>query len=151
MIKLYTDGACQDNPGESGIAAVMVYRQHIKYVARYIGVGTNNIAELTAIKVGLEQIKNSDLPVKVFTDSKYCIGVLTNDSWNPKKNIELISEIRETISKFKYIVFEWVKGHNGDLFNEIADSLATKSSITKTDQEFYNDGGKKKNQTTTIV
>ena len=57
-IRIYTDGACSGNPGPAGIGVVMQYGQHRKEISRYVGTATNNIAELEAIKVGLQSVKN---------------------------------------------------------------------------------------------
>lgn len=128
-IKIYTDGASSGNPGPSGIGVLLVYGENKKEISRYIGSATNNIAELTAIKVALEELKRADLPVRLFSDSSYSIGLLTKN-WKPKKNQELISEIKALMGKFSDLVFIKVKGHSGIKENEVADYLAT-SAIKK--------------------
>ena len=128
-IKIYTDGASSGNPGPSGIGILFIYEENKKEISRYIGKATNNIAELTAIKVALEELKRVDLPVRIFSDSSYAIGLLTKN-WKPKKNQELIFKTRALINKFSDLVFIKVKGHSGIKENEIADFLAT-SAIKK--------------------
>ena len=123
MIELYTDGACIPNPGEMAIGGVLVYRGHTKEYSQKIGKGTNNIAELTAIQQGLALIKNKSVPVTIISASQYALNCL-NGKWNPKKNIELINDIKKSIKSFKSVSFKWVKGHNGNRYNERADSLA---------------------------
>ncbi|MCK5348909.1 MAG: hypothetical protein KAJ25_05940, partial [Desulfobacula sp.] len=76
-IKIYTDGASSGNPGPSGIGILLIYGENKKEISKYIGMATNNIAELTAIKVALEELKRVDLPVRIFSDSSYSIGLLT--------------------------------------------------------------------------
>lgn len=134
-IDIYTDGACSYNPGPAGIGVVLLYRGHKKEISKFIGPGTNNIAELTAIKVGLEAIKKShrNIPTVVYTDSKYCHGLFTQD-WNPKKNVELIMEIKRLVNEFRYIGFKWVKAHNGNKYNELADQLAVRSLREQADR-----------------
>ena len=78
-ISIYTDGACSGNPGPAGIGVVMYYKGHRKEISRYIGLATNNIAELEAIKTGLEAVRNRSLPVLLYTDSSYSLGLLTED------------------------------------------------------------------------
>ena len=85
--------------------------------------GTNNIAELEAIKTGLSEIKNPDLPVRIYTDSSYAMGLLTL-GWKPKKNTALVLSIKDLIKKFKDIEFVKIKGHSGHIENEMADRLA---------------------------
>jgi ribonuclease HI len=131
LIHVFTDGACSGNPGPSGIGVYLIYNQHKKEISEYIGHATNNIAELMAIKKGLEAIKPEyrEKPIVVYTDSAYCHGLFTKD-WSPKKNVELIKEIRLLVNKFKYIGFKKVKGHSTDAGNNKADQLAT-SAIAK--------------------
>lgn len=122
-IRIHTDGACSGNPGPAGIGVVMQYQQHEKEISRYIGTATNNIAELEAIKTALQSVKNTDLPVIVFTDSRYALGLLTK-GWKATKNLQLIRQIKELTRKFKNLRFYKIKGHAGHPENERADRLA---------------------------
>lgn len=128
-IKIYTDGASSGNPGPSGIGILLIYEEKRKEISKYIGQATNNIAELTAIKVALEELKRRDMPVRIFSDSSYSIGLLTK-GWKPQKNKKLISDIRTLKDKFNDLCFIKVKGHSGIKENEVADFLAT-SAIKK--------------------
>ncbi len=128
-INIYTDGASSGNPGPSGIGVVMRFSNHEKEISRYIGITTNNMAELEAIRSGLLAVKNSNLPVRVFTDSRYAYGVLTQ-GWKAKKNQDIIESIKKILSKFNDLKFIKVKGHAGIEGNERADFLAT-SAIKK--------------------
>ncbi len=124
VIVIYTDGASSGNPGPAGIGALLLFGGHEKELSESIGVATNNIAELTAIKRALEELKRTDLPVEIHTDSSYCIGVLTK-GWKPNMNSELIHEIQALMQRFGCIRFIKIKGHSGIPGNERADSLAT--------------------------
>lgn len=128
-IKIYTDGASSGNPGPAGIGVLLIYGENKKEISTYIGPATNNIAELTAIKTGLEELKRFDLPVRVFSDSSYSIGLLTKE-WKPKKNQSLVFEIKQLMGKFSDLAFIKVKGHSGIKENEVVDFLAT-SAIKK--------------------
>lgn len=121
---IYTDGASSGNPGPSGIGVLLKHGEKQKEISKFIGSSTNNIAELTAIKVALETLKRDDLPVRLFTDSSYCIGLLTK-GWKPKKNSELVFEIRKKMKQFSDLKLIKVKGHAGISENETADRLAT--------------------------
>ena len=129
-ILIFTDGASSGNPGPAGIGVVMCFGEHEKEISEYIGLATNNIAELKAIQAGLLALKKSDLPVRIFTDSKYAYGVLAL-GWKAKANSELVQSIKKTMKKFKNLKIVKVKGHAGDEGNERADFLAT-SAIKNT-------------------
>jgi len=123
-ITIYTDGASSGNPGPSGIGVFMRYRKHEREISRYIGNSTNNIAELTAIETALAEVKRTDLPVRIYTDSSYACGLLIN-GWKAKKNISLINSIRHLMTRFNDLNIIKVKGHSGLAGNEKADQLAT--------------------------
>lgn len=123
VIEVYTDGACQGNPGPCSYGVVIRYGPHYKEMSQYLGHGTNNIAELTAIKVALESFKRTDLPVRIHTDSSYSIGAITQ-GWKTKANKELILGLRDLAKSFQDLEFIKVKGHAGIPLNERADELA---------------------------
>jgi ribonuclease HI len=124
VIEIYTDGACSGNPGPCGYGLLIRDGFTYRELRQYLGRGTNNIAELTAIKVALEQVEDKSRPVRLYTDSRYSIGVLM-DGWKAKANRELILEMRELIAEFDDLEFIKVKGHAGHALNERADALAT--------------------------
>lgn len=123
-IQIFTDGASAGNPGPSGIGVVLQYGQREKEISQYIGLATNNIAELKAIQAGLQALRNTALPVQIFTDSAYAYGVLAL-GWKARANKELIESIQKTMRKFKDVRIFKVKGHAGHQKNERADFLAT--------------------------
>lgn len=126
---LFTDGASSGNPGPSGIGVVLRFGKHEKEISEYIGVATNNVAELKAIQAGLSALKSRNLPVRIFTDSRYAHGVLVL-GWKAKANTEIVESIKKTMKKFKNLEIVKVRGHAGDPGNERADFLAT-SAITR--------------------
>jgi ribonuclease HI len=123
-IQIFTDGASAGNPGPSGIGVLLRFGDHEKEISEYIGIATNNIAELKAIQAGLHALKKTALPVQVFTDSNYAFGVLAL-GWKAKANLELVESIKKTMRKFKNVRIIKVKGHAGHKDNERADFLAT--------------------------
>ncbi len=123
VIHVYTDGASSGNPGPSGIGVVLRCGDQRKEISEYIGVATNNIAELLAIEKGLAAVKSRRLPVIVYTDSSYAHGVLTLN-WKPKKNLDLIAAVRRTMADFADLRVIKVPGHCGVEDNERADRLA---------------------------
>ncbi len=129
-ITVYTDGACSGNPGPAGSGAVILQDDEVVHeISQSLGQGTNNIAELTAIKLALEYLKHhQDSPIILFTDSTYCIGLLTKN-WKAKANVELVAELRELKDKFKALTIKHVKGHSGHPGNERADLLAVRGAV----------------------
>jgi len=128
-IKIFTDGASSGNPGPAGIGVLLIYKDKEKRISKYIGRATNNVAELTAIQEGLAALKRKDLPVRIYSDSTYAIGLLTQE-WKPKTNQKLVHGIRALADSFSDLSFIKVKGHAGIRENEVADTLAT-SAIKK--------------------
>lgn len=119
-IVAYTDGACTGNPGPAGLGVVVLDKEGRTERSEFLGRGTNNIAELTAIQRALEMTAG---PVVIHTDSQYAIGVL-NKGWKAKANAELIQEIRALLAQRRGVEFVYVRGHAGVPLNERADELA---------------------------
>ena len=124
VITIYTDGASSGNPGPSGIGVFMQYGTHEREISTYIGNSTNNIAELTAVKTALMELKRRDLPIRLYTDSSYVCGLLIS-GWKAKKNIALVASIKKLMVQFDDLKIIKVKGHDGISGNERADQLAT--------------------------
>lgn len=128
-ICIYTDGASSGNPGPSGIGILFRFEKHEKELSRYIGIATNNIAELEAIKTAILELKTKKNPVRIFTDSSYSFGVLALN-WKAKKNEELIDSIKKSMNEFTDLKIIKVRGHAGQEGNERADFLANKAVKT---------------------
>ncbi len=123
-VYVFTDGASSGNPGPSGIGVVLRFGKREKEISEYIGMATNNVAELKAIQAGLSALKNRSLPVRIFTDSNYAYGILVL-GWKAKANNEIVESIKKTMKKFKNLKIVKVRAHAGDEGNERADFLAT--------------------------
>ena len=71
-------------------------------MSEYLGVGTNNIAELTAIERALDtggrRRRQRRGAVRIYTDSAYSIGVLSK-GWKAKANQELIARMRRRLAE----------------------------------------------------
>ncbi len=80
---LYADGACRGNPGPAGAGAALVNEDgHVVAEAtRHLGQGTNNVAEYTALIIGLEAARQHDVEeLEVRMDSKLVVEQM-NGKW----------------------------------------------------------------------
>jgi ribonuclease HI len=127
-VEVWTDGACSGNPGPMGIGVVVIDGTKRREVGEYLGVGTNNIAELTAIERGLDladEVTGSDRQrrIRVHSDSGYAIGLL-DKGWKAKANVDLVQRLRRQVAEFSRLEFVKVPGHAGVPENERCDELA---------------------------
>jgi ribonuclease HI len=127
-LELWTDGACSGNPGPMGIGVVAIDGTKRREVSEYLGVGTNNIAELTAIERALDTAdiatgNDRGRRMRIYTDSAYAIGVLSK-AWKAKANQELIARIKRRLVAYPNVEFVKVSGHAGIPENERCDALA---------------------------
>jgi ribonuclease HI len=126
-VHVWTDGACSGNPGPMGIGIVVVAGDKRREHGEYLGKGTNNIAELEAIRRGLEiageLLPGRDRPIAVYSDSSYAIGLLSQ-GWKAKANQDLVAELREFLRGFRSLRMVKVEGHKGVPENERCDVLA---------------------------
>jgi ribonuclease HI len=118
----YADGACSGNPGPAGLGAVIIDGKSRTELSEYLGVQTNNIAELTAVLRVLGEVPPAS-PLVIHTDSQYTIGILQK-GWKAKANVELIAQLRAVLATHDNTRLAYVPGHSGVLLNERADALA---------------------------
>lgn len=126
----FTDGSCNNlSPyGEGGAAYIILdgQRNLVKQNSKgFVGV-TNNKMELMAILSAVAAVPTGSTLV-VYTDSQYCIQVLTNKANAnnfSRPNANVIRQYFSYASRLKAVRFEWVKGHDGNEFNEMVDALA---------------------------
>jgi len=137
-ITVYTDGGCTGNPGPGGWAAVLLFDGKELRLSGGDPSTTNNKMELTAVIKALMHInENSDLQnksVDIYTDSQYVKNGLTQwihnwirNGWKtaakkPVKNQEYWIALKKEADNLQ-LNWNWVKGHSGDEYNELCDSL----------------------------
>ena len=126
MIDIYTDGSCLGNPGPGGWGAVIVEKNNtIEICGKEIDT-TNNRMEISAVIMGLEYTKEYQR-IKIFSDSQYVINTMTKN-WKRKANLDLWEKLDKLVSK-REVLWEWVRGHEGNFYNEKAHNLAYKSAM----------------------
>lgn len=134
VIHIWTDGACSGNPGPMGIGIVVIAGDKRQEVGEYLGIGTNNIAELTAILRGLEiaqgMVPGTVHPIRIYSDSSYSIGLL-KDGWKAKANQDLVARLRRVVANYPNLSFVKVAGHAGIPENERCDLLARQAIATR--------------------
>ena len=140
QIDIFTDGACSGNPGPGGWGAILRCGGHEKELSGGEKATTNNRMEMTAVIEGLKALKKNSA-VTIHTDSRYVMdgaskwlpgwkkkGWKTADK-KPVKNEDLWRALDEAVLRHD-VVWRWVRGHDGHLENERADTLA-RSAIPK--------------------
>jgi len=133
MIEVYIDGSSKGNPGPGG-AGIVIKNTSTHAELNTFGIPleyvTNNQAEFLALKHALVELKTqglSDNPVNILTDSQLVVGIFSQN-WKARANLELVIEIRDLLKEFPQLTFAYVRGHNGNRGNELADSLAQEAA-----------------------
>jgi len=137
-IEIYTDGACRGNPGPGGWGVLLIAGKHQKTMHGGDPETTNNRMELTAAIEALNALKDHSRVI-LYTDSKYVMDGIKewmpnwkNRGWKtaakkPVKNKDLWQALDEATGRHE-IDWRWVKGHNGNPGNEMADELANRGA-----------------------
>lgn len=142
----YTDGACSGNPGPGGFGVVCLSKEieteklSIDFIySEQSENTTNNREELKAILYVMKlAAEDPDNTYTVYSDSAYAVnsvntwirGWAMNNWQNSKKkeveNVDLMKEIYKYLNKNLWnFQLNKIKGHDGELGNELADALAT--------------------------
>jgi len=126
-IVIHTDGACKGNPGPGGWGAVIEQNGAQVKLSGSEPQTTNNRMEMTAVIKGLEAV-DASAKVLISSDSTYVINTMTK-GWKRKANHDLWEQL-DRLAGSRNVSWRWVRGHNGDRGNELADTLATKAAGT---------------------
>lgn len=132
VLECYTDGAFSPLRNTGGISVVFLLDGvKVHTFSKKIDNTTNNKCELLAIITALNAVSRPIKSVIIYTDSQYVIGCATK-GWKRKANINLwqaYDKIYQKASSFcSDIRFEWVKGHDRNEYNNLADKLANEAS-----------------------
>lgn len=84
-VRIFTDGACQPNPGSMGVGVVIEWNGKKPTIhSEYAGEGTNNIAEYSALIQSLGMIKEMVVKdAKIHSDSNLMVNQV-NGNWKCK-------------------------------------------------------------------
>lgn len=138
-VTIYTDGACDPNPGPGGWAALLRYKGREKTLTGSEADTTNNRMELTAAIEAFESL-TQPCHVYFYTDSEYLKKGITEwlprwreRNWRRKggklANVDLWRKLDRLIIPHQ-IDWHWVRGHAGVRDNQRVDRLA-RSAIHK--------------------
>lgn len=125
--RVYTDGAYSSARNQGGIGFVIL--KDDKEVARYSKMyknSTNQRMEQMAAIVALESISTPS-EVTIISDSQYVVCTYTKN-WKRKANLDLWKRFDKAVEFHTKVEFLWVKGHDKDEYNNIADKLASNAS-----------------------
>lgn len=151
-IKIFTDGACEPNPGEAGTGVVVYENNELSelWYGLYQSFGTNNTAELHGLNQALLLAKDKLMignTVGIFCDSKYAIDCITKwaNGWEQKgwkksggeiKNLDIIKPTYALYQEIaSQITIHHVNGHVGIEGNELADRMSI-VAIESQDENF---------------
>ena len=136
---IYTDGAYKGNPGLGGWGVVLRSGEREKHLYGGEKNTTNNRMEMMAVIEALKALKSS-CHIQLFTDSQYVNRGVNEwlQNWKkagwktaskaPVKNVDLW-QILDGLLDSHDIEWHWVKGHSGDLDNDLADELANRGAL----------------------
>ena len=133
MTIYYTDGSASPNPGPGGFAVIKDLKPHI--LGSEDGQTTNIRMEGKALIAAIQDA--GDDSAQVYTDSEFWINVVTKwapewqaRGWTKKggeiKNLDIVQELFELYTNSN-VDLKWVRGHEGDEGNELADEWANKA------------------------
>jgi ribonuclease HI len=135
LLEIYTDGSCEPNPGAGAWSAIILLdKDRPTVLSGKKEKTTNNEMELTGILRALEWLHDNGVKEAIIrSDSKYALGCVEwafgweMKGWSKKggpiKNLLVIQQIHD-LNRRLNVHWEWVKGHNGHQWNELADRTA---------------------------
>lgn len=124
QVAIFCDGSSLGNgqvAARAAAVALLGYKGYWRAVGEYLGVATNQQAEIAAAAVGLEALLQP-CQVSIFTDSRYVVETM-NGRFRRKANLPWWERLDKAAAAHK-IRWEWTRGHAGHLLQEAADSAA---------------------------
>lgn len=139
MITYYTDGSASPNPGPGGFSVIKELQPYM-IGGEPDGVQTTNIRmEGFAIMTALKDADGQEC--RIYSDSEFWINVITKwslawekNGWKKKggeiKNLDIVQEVCPLYRQSQATLI-WVRGHNNDPGNELADVWANEARARK--------------------
>ncbi len=145
MIRIFTDGACSNNPGPGGWGAVFYKDTKQEIISGHEVETTNNRMELMAIVKALEKIKKEEYlyhkEFEIYSDSAYVVNAINYgwlskwslNNWVTTKGEEIKNQDlwKRYLKLNGYLIHKGVsvrlikiKGHNNNAFNDHVDEVA---------------------------
>ncbi|MBU0586081.1 ribonuclease HI family protein [Candidatus Micrarchaeota archaeon] len=126
MLIIHTDGACFGNPGPMGIGIAIYKNQKlIKEISEFIGKGTNNIAEYSAVLRALETAKElNETEIEIRSDSQLIVKQLKGEY---KVKLPHLKELKRkilSISKEMNVNYKWIPREQNAKADELSKSAA---------------------------
>lgn len=144
-IEIYTDGSCNNNRNAKELARVggagyvLVFGDVEKHVSVGNFANSNSArAEMLGILYALEEIKTNKYKMNVYCDCQHVVNTIESGMLESitstveigmKKNSDIWMRLRKIYCKLggsRNIKVHWVRGHDGNHYNECADKLAGK-------------------------
>jgi len=135
QVEIYTDGACEPNPGPGGYGVVLLHPKKRAEASGGFRRTTNNRMEIFAAIKGLELLKQP-CKVTLYSDSQYLVNAIMagwaaawkkKNWWRTNKERAINSDLWErllALCETHQVEFVWVKGHAGNKENEGCDQLS---------------------------
>ena len=152
-VRIFTDGACSENPGPGGWAVVFNTASKCHTFSGNEQLTTNNRMELKAVIEAFKRIVSKERQFfeprheyDIYSDSAYVVNTINNhwieawqkNNWQTTKREDVKNrDLWEQFSKLKTeanklgisITLNKIKGHSGNTFNELVDKLAKEESM----------------------
>jgi ribonuclease HI/uncharacterized phage-like protein YoqJ len=138
---VYTDGACSGNPGPGGWAWAV---PEGPFASGFAAETTNQRMEITAAAEAVRVRGEDGRRIEVVSDSTYVVNCFRDRWWEgwlargwltsqrkPVANRDLWEPFVERVQEHGKVTFRWVKGHSGDVMNDLVDRLAVEAAINQ--------------------
>ncbi len=127
-VTIVCDGSSLGNGKGSPRAAAVAalgYKGYWRAFGIYLGLATNQQAEIAAAWIGLKNL-SEPCKVRLLSDSRYVVETMCG-RFRKKTNHDWWEKLDQAAEKHE-ITWEWIKGHAGHEIQEVVDTLARKTA-----------------------